>query len=173
MKRKETARQCEVCGAAMMTREATVERPYRYDLSGLNNVFLAGIAVYECAKCDVRIPVIPKVAQLHGLIAKGLLFKDGLLIGEEIRFLRKNAGIAAKDFARYIHVNPSHLSRVENGKTETFSEGTDKLARAIAAEQTGGGAITREVLLEIQSRIPRQLSLFEVERDHWKQREAA
>jgi transcriptional regulator with XRE-family HTH domain len=156
----------------MEAREATVERPYRYDLSGLNNVFLAGITIYECGRCDVKVPAIPKIAQLHGLIAKGLLLKDGLLVGDEVRFLRKNAGLAAKEFARLIQVDPAYLSRVENGKGGSFSPGTDKLARAVVAERLGG-KITRDVLLEIERRPPQQLSLFEVDKDQWKTRKAA
>ena len=173
MKRKEALRKCEACGSAMVAREATVERPYRYDLSGLDNVVLAGITVYECPKCDIRVPIIPKIGQLHDVIAKGLFFKDGDLTGPEIRFLRKNAGISAKDFARFIGVDPSHLSRVENGKTEHFSTGIDKLARAVAAAQSGANGTIRELLLEFKNRIKeRQLELFEIEKDHWQKRAA-
>jgi transcriptional regulator with XRE-family HTH domain len=108
------------------------------------------------------------------LIAKALLFKEGLLVGEEIRFLRKNAGLSAKEFARLIQVDPAHLSRVENGKTETLSAATDKLARAVAAERCVGREITREILLEIQKRVQEQLSFsFEVAKDLWQKRKAA
>jgi transcriptional regulator with XRE-family HTH domain len=157
----------------MVAREATVERPYRYDLSGLDNVFLAGITVYECPRCDIRVPVIPRIAQLHDVIAKGLLFKEGALSGREIRFLRKNAGMSAKEFARYIGIDSSHLSRIENGKLEHFSLATDKLARAVVAARSGTSGV-RELLLELKKRAKgQQLELFEVQKDHWQKRQAA
>jgi len=82
---------CEVCGQAMVTKKATMADPYRYEMSGLDNVFLAGIEVGRCGKCDARVPVIPKIEQLHKAIAKYLVFKKDLLSGKEIRFFLDSA----------------------------------------------------------------------------------
>src|SRR5262249_49304242 len=119
-------RKCELCGGALVTRKTTRQRPYGYELSGLDRVFLVGIDVRECLKCGVQIPTIPAIAALNEAIAQDLMLKKQLLSGKEIRFLRKHAGISAKEFALLIGVNPAHLSRVENGKTKNLSPGIDK-----------------------------------------------
>jgi transcriptional regulator with XRE-family HTH domain len=115
----------------------------------------------------VRVPIIPNVAQLHGLIAEKLLLKNGLLTGQEIRFLRKNAGLSGKDFARYIEVHPAHLSRVENGKgRDRLGAAPDKLACAIIAMYSCALMI-REVLRGVHDPIKENRALFELQGDHW------
>jgi transcriptional regulator with XRE-family HTH domain len=84
------------------------------------------------------------------------------------RFLRKNAGIAAKQFAALIGVDPAHLSRVENGKIESVSPGTDKLARAVAAVASDGENLRRVVLAMAEERHSPQLSLFSLKKNHWE-----
>lgn len=158
---------CEVCGHAMLTKKATMAQPYHYEMSGLDNVFLAGIEVGRCGKCDARVPVIPKIEQLHKAIAKYLVFKKDLLSGKEIRFLRKNAGLAAHQFAALLGLNPSHLSRVENGKTESLGAATDKLARAVSIAASDGEDV-RGVLLDIADRIMGKKAIFAVKKDRWE-----
>lgn len=159
---------CEICGGAMVTRKATVERPYRYDLSGLDNVLLVGIEVHECPKCDIEVPVIPKIAALNKAIAQDLMMKKELLSGKEIRFLRKHAEIAAKQFAAWIGINPAHLSRFENGKTENLSPGIDKLSRAVIAAKSNGENWRKIVLALTADHFGEQLSLFSPKKDHWE-----
>ena len=158
---------CAVCGGAMVVRKTTTDRPYRYDLSGLDNVLLVGIEVRECQRCRAEVPIIPKVGQLHRTIAKHLVFKNALLNGKEIRFLRKNAGLSNKKFAALLEIDESHLSRVENGKIGSLGATTDKLARAIVEASTDGQA--RKVLLDIaEKRLDPQLPLFSLKKDHWE-----
>ena len=158
---------CELCGEAMVTKKATMAEPYRYQMSGLDNVFLAGIDVRRCGKCDVRVPVIPKIEQLHKEITKFLVFKKDLLTGKEIRFLRKNAGLAANQFAALLGLDPAHLSRVENGKLDNLGTATDKLVRAIAAAANDGQDV-RGVLLDIADRIMEKTAVFAIKKDHWE-----
>lgn len=124
-----TVMKCRSCGIEMKQIKATIYSPYRYDLTGLKNVFLAGIAVYECAKCRKEVPIIPRAGKLHRVIARLLLDKPALLTGDEIRFLRKNAGISAKDFAAQLQTSAEHLSRVENGHYPSLGPTADKFAR--------------------------------------------
>jgi putative zinc finger/helix-turn-helix YgiT family protein len=159
---------CELCHGAMVTRKATPERPYRYELSGLNNVFLVGVEVRECPKCGVKVPVIPAIAALNEAIAQDLMLKKQLLSGKEIRFLRKHAGIAAKEFASLIGVNPAHLSRVENGKTKNLSPGIDKLARTVIVGKSNGQNWRTIALALAADRSGEQLSLFGPKKDHWE-----
>src|SRR2546426_612040 len=112
------AKSCDVCEAAMVGRLTTPEAPYAYALGGLPRVGLAGITVYRCAACDLDAPVIPKPGELHRVITEFFVKKPGLLAGDELRFLRKHAGLPARTFAARLGIDPSHLSRVENGKHE-------------------------------------------------------
>lgn len=130
----------------MLKRTATRESPYAYEVSGLKNLFLYGIDVYRCSDCAVESPMIPRIAQLHRLITKHLLRKDGLLSGDQVRFLRRNAGLPAKNLAALLGVTPSHLSKVENGKHPHLGAAADRLVRAFAAVSVCGES-SREALL--------------------------
>jgi DNA-binding transcriptional regulator YiaG len=156
---------CQLCGETMVTKKATMAEPYRHQMSGLDNVFLTGIDVRQCGKCAARVPVISKIEQLHKAIAKYLVFKKELLRGKEIRFLRKNAGLAANQFAALLGLDPSHLSRVENRKTGNLGAGTDKLARAVSIAD---GEDVRGVLLDIAERIMGKKAVFGIKKDHWE-----
>src|SRR5215470_4997252 len=118
---------CSYCKAEMRKRHTTPEHPYLYRLSGLKNEMLTGIDVFTCPKCNIEMPVIPRAAQLQECIAEKLACKQEPLAGDEIRFLRKYAGLPAQTFARLIGIRPEHLSRIENGHTNNLGKPTDML----------------------------------------------
>jgi transcriptional regulator with XRE-family HTH domain len=151
--RGDTLPTCYDCGSPVVHRVATLQKPYHYDLSGLKDVYLAGITVENCPKCQTEAPIIPRIAELHAVIAKSLVDKPALLTGEELRFLRKWAGFPAKQFAALLWIDASHLSRVENGKTRHLGAPVDKLARAMAMAASDQ-EFTKNILLHIaESRI--------------------
>jgi DNA-binding transcriptional regulator YiaG len=150
----------------MVVREATAERPYRYDLHGVSDVFLAGIAVKECPQCRLTKPFIRNISQLHGLMSQGLLLKQRHLTGEEIQFLRRSAGITGRTFARTIGVHPSHLSRVETEK-KRLSPALDRLTRTVIAMHQDF-ALARKILLNLQPAIEQGVLLFELRKDQWR-----
>jgi transcriptional regulator with XRE-family HTH domain len=158
----------------MTERQTKPSAPYRYTLAGLPHVGLAGIVVFECPNGHASVPRIPRIGELHGVMAEAFIMKREPLIGGELRFLRKNAGISAQKFAALLAVDPAHLSRVENGKT-TMGSSVDRLARAIVMAAKDGRV--RELLLnEASERLakkkrpaPRQLPLFRLERNRWKE----
>jgi putative transcriptional regulator len=170
---------CELCGAEVALRKATVEDPYPYELSGLKDVALVGIAVRRCTNCGAEVPIIPRIADLHRTIADGLIRKPAPLTGREIRFLRKNAGLAARKFAALLGIDPSHLSRVETGKTGKLGASTDRLARAVVMAESQGGEAARQVLLDTakkkqaereekkRKRRAGQLQLFTLRGNRW------
>jgi transcriptional regulator with XRE-family HTH domain len=144
---------CCDCGSPLIRKVATLQNPYHYDLSGLKDVYLDGITIESCPKCETESPIIPRIAELHAVIAKSLVDKATLLTGEEIRFLRKWAGFAAKQFAALLGIDASHLSRVENGKTRHLGAPVDKLTRAMAMAASDQ-EFTKNILLHIaESRI--------------------
>jgi hypothetical protein len=141
--------QCESCGVALVDRVATKEAPYAYTASGLKDVFLIGIRIKECSACKLRMPIIPRIGELHRLISTVLVRTNGRLRGDQIRFLRKHAGLPANAFARLVGVTPEHLSRVENGHYEGLGEQGDRLVRFCVMAIAQEGEAARETLLEI------------------------
>jgi putative zinc finger/helix-turn-helix YgiT family protein len=108
-------------------RKANPDQPYHFVESGLDNVYLVGITVNTCADCGEQLPEIPRISQLHDKIAETIVTKPAELSGAEIRFLRKNLGLLAHDFASYLETTPISVSRWENG--EPVSKENDKLIR--------------------------------------------
>ena len=164
---------CEECHREMRARETTTARPYVYDLSGLPDVHLVGITVFNCARCKAEYPVIPRISELHGVIALALVHKPLPLRGEEIRYLRKWAGFPAQKFAALIGVTPEHLSRIENGHTTALGSASDRLARAVAVIGRDGEE-ARQILLKVADRLTEATAaaeargVFRLERNRWK-----
>jgi putative zinc finger/helix-turn-helix YgiT family protein len=164
---------CDQCQSEMKERKATVDNPYLDDLCGLSNVYLAGITVQYCPRCGAESPIIPRVEELHREIARVLTHKPTLLTGEEVRFLRKQAGFPARKFAALLGVSPEHLSRVENGHSATLSRSADRLARAVATA-ANDGVSAHDILLKIADELKKKASqkraktLFRIDRNRWK-----
>ncbi|HXG83561.1 MAG TPA: type II TA system antitoxin MqsA family protein [Pyrinomonadaceae bacterium] len=118
---------CENCRTEMLLVKSSM---YRYELSGLENVFLDKIEVYNCAGCDVKIPVIPKILKLHNTIANAIVAKKSLLSGDEIKFLRKNLRLKSQDLANLLRTDKSVYSRWENG-SQKISPQSDLLIRFV------------------------------------------
>ena len=116
---------CPKCGKKM---GKTIGN-HQYKESGLNNVLLKNISFYSC-KCGKKFPVIPKILDLHGLIAALIIKNPKPLTGKELRFLRKEMSLRANDFARKLGVNKVTISRWENDN-EPISITADKLIRSI------------------------------------------
>ena len=132
---------CENCGMEMNEKKATASQPYQYKMSGLKDVFLVGIDICHCEHCGDVSPIIPKIGELHAVITLALLNKSKNLTGNELRFLRKNAEIAANKFAALLSISPEHLSRIENSANQTLGAQADKLARAIIADHVNGDIV--------------------------------
>lgn len=161
---------CDECEVAMKGRETTTEAPYSYDIGGLPSVGLVGITIYTCPTCREESPLITKPAELHRVIAQALLRKPEPLSGEELRFLRKNAGFPAQKFAALLGIDPAHLSRVENGKVDALGPSTDRLARAVVMAAAKGGEDVRKMLLEHADTKQdlRRRPLFKLEKNRWR-----
>jgi DNA-binding transcriptional regulator YiaG len=77
---------------------------YQYTECGLSSVRLVNVTVFECS-CGSRSPESPAIEQLHTLIAISLLQKETLLSGEEVRFLRKVAGLTQVELSEIMGVH--------------------------------------------------------------------
>jgi DNA-binding transcriptional regulator YiaG len=152
----------------MTSRRTTLEAPYAYVIGGLPRVGLVGIDVNRCATCDVDAPVVPKPGELHRVLAKMFLLKHGPLAGDELRFLRKHAGLSAQEFAARMAIDPSHLSRVENGKVEGLGETSDRLARAIVSAAIGGELFKQVMARAVRDGgIRKPLMRAEMKKNRW------
>lgn len=161
---------CRSCGMEMVERRATTGTPYAYTLSGLKGVFLEGISVFQCKACGEEVPIIPKLGELHHLIALSLFKKEGLLTGSELKFLRKNAGFQAIEFAALMGVSPTYLSKAENGKCP-LGPGADKLARMLSAVDEKMRGLLIEIAKDLKPSKKRSTKkpIFRLERSHWLQ----
>lgn len=126
---------CYVCGNAL---EVIKDKPYEYTECGLP-VLLLGITQYRCGSCGEEYAAIPAPEKLHKLIGLEICrSRKALLLPEEIKFLRKELGLKAKDLAASLGVEDATVSRWENGKQQ-IGEGSDRLLRALylsCAEET-------------------------------------
>jgi putative zinc finger/helix-turn-helix YgiT family protein len=102
---------CPICNSETVRTHET----YHFTESGLDYVYLEGVDLFKCS-CGEVIVSIPAMPQLHSIIAFDVIRKKSLLIGQEIRFLRKNMGLTATKLSKIIGVDNATVSRWENGK---------------------------------------------------------
>jgi putative zinc finger/helix-turn-helix YgiT family protein len=120
---------CPRCGSSDMV---AIKGDYRYAESGLKNVMLKGITLHKCKNCGELLPEIPHIKKLHAKIALELLYKEGSLTGEAIRFLRKEMRLKANELAALLGVHKVTVSRWENNE-EKIGPSSDRLLRYIYA----------------------------------------
>jgi len=163
---------CETCGLEMVERHATGSTPYAYTVSGLKNVYLEGISIFQCGACGEEVPVIPRVGELHQLVARSLVKKEGLLSGDEIRFLRKNAGFQASEFAALMGVSATYFSKVENGRLR-LGLGSDKLVRLLSTADEKHRGLLLEIAKDLLPTKTHKGSIrkpvFKLEKNRWLQ----
>ena len=123
---------CINCGKTLKSARGA----HRYTESGLSNVTLLNVELRGCETCGDREVVIPRIEELHKLIAQAVSRSPARLSPEEIRFLRKWLGFAAVDFALVMGVRPETVSRWEN-KDGTFPmpPTAERLVRIMVANQ--------------------------------------
>ena len=84
--------------------------------AGLPHVLLQGVERIECVNCDELSGVaIPRIEELHRLLARVYLHVKRRLHGNEVRFLRKYLGWSGRQFADHMSATPETISRWESG----------------------------------------------------------
>lgn len=107
---------------------------HRYTESGLPNVVLVGIEVRRCPHCGETAVAIPRIEELHRILAMTLIRERGRLTPDEIRFLRKWLGWSGVDFAKHMGVTPETVSRWESAENPKPMGGTaERLLRLAVA----------------------------------------
>lgn len=157
------------CGSVMTTRK----EPYKYDISGLTGITLLNVPVHYCDACGERGVSIPKIEELHRLIAKAIIEKRERLVSSEFRFLRKYLGFSTADMGRYMGVSREHVSRWESGE-KRMSVPADRLLRMIVATHDPIGDYSLETLKEAATTAASPMRRrFRVVSGDWRPEEAA
>lgn len=118
---------CDLCQGDILTK---TNQLYHYKESGLDNLYLTGITVEECQKCGDISPWLPKLNKLHRIVARAIVMQPFSLTGQQIRFLRTERELKAKDFATLLSVDPVTLSRWENAQQQPSTQ-NDSFIRTI------------------------------------------
>ena len=106
---------CEYCSKEM---EIVQEKNYKYEESGLSNTYLEKVELYYCQDCQIKLPRIEKILALHKAIARAIVLQPVPLNGSDIRFLRSERGLKAKELAKLLRVDVATVSRWERDSQE-------------------------------------------------------
>lgn len=117
-----------VCDACKTEMHIVSGQTYRYEESGLDNVYLLNADLYVCEGCGDRLPILHRIEELHEALAKAVALKPAPLSGAEIRFLRKELGLSGRKWAVLLRIDHTTLSRWENNAQER-SQHNDLLIR--------------------------------------------
>lgn len=154
----EVRRKCEECGRTM----TGTRQEYHYTECGLSFVTLRNVLVFEC-ECGLRVPEIASIARLHVMIALALLRKRTPLAGEEVRFLRKVAGLSQEELARIMGVHPTRPSKWES---KGITQESDRLLRVFCllglGQQLTGGTNKEELNAFAANNLVRNLDVREL-----------
>jgi putative zinc finger/helix-turn-helix YgiT family protein len=127
---KEENMNCASCGNKMTSKREN----HKYTACGLDYVTLANVEVLRCKACGEWEVVIPKIEELHRVLALAVAQAKAKLRGNEVRFLRKYLGLSGAEAASALSVTPETMSRWENDKVP-ISESAERFLRLMVANQ--------------------------------------
>ena len=116
---------CDICQGKIVTK---TRKTYHYKECGLDNVYLKNVAVRICSSCNEESVRIPRIIELHATIARAVAMQPCPLRGQDVRFLRKQLGYSAREWATFLRTDVSTLSRWENGQ-QAIGDQSDSLIR--------------------------------------------
>lgn len=103
---------------------------HHYDECGLPYVYLQNVPIAKCKSCGESTVGIPRIEELHRVIAESVALSAPRLGAAEIRFLRTHLGWSGKECADKMGVVPETVSRWENGHSEP-ELGHERLLRLV------------------------------------------
>ncbi len=140
---------CMDCGGPLRVTRA----PYRYTDSGLPGVILLGVEVRRCRGCGAEEVAIPRIEELHCLIAQAVIQRPHRLAPAEIKYLRKWLGWSGVDFARHMGTTPETVSRWEQGRVP-MSPQADRLLRLMVTTRAPVADYALDALASIREKAP-------------------
>lgn len=146
---------------------------YRYTECGLDTVTLANVEVRRCSECGEYEVDIPRMEELHRVMAQEVASKSARLTAQEVRFLRKYLGFSGVDFAATLDVTPETVSRWETGKKQ-MSPVAERALRLMVFVRSPIDQYPLEKLAGVAQgeAVPLRMKLRE-SRAHWKAEAAA
>lgn len=141
---------CEECGAPTLVESNTVRR---YVLGGLPHVELHGVEVTRCPQCGAEEIAIPRIGQLHEVLARAFVRQPRMIAPAEVRFLRKHLGLSTADFAQRMGVTRETVSRWETG-ANPMGAVADRLLRLLVLSHTPSESYAVDDLLRELSDTP-------------------
>ena len=118
---------CDECDGKITIERNAVRR---YEIGGVPHIELHGVEVSRCSSCGKETIAIPRLAQLHRVIAHRFVAQKRMLAPVEIRFLRKHVGFSGVEFAQRMGVTRETVSRWESG-AQVVGAQADRLLRLI------------------------------------------
>ncbi len=109
-----------------------MKEPYHYIESGLDNVYLYNLPEVQDIQGEGVI-YIPRINQLHRVIAQGIINKNGLLNCHEIRFLRTEMEMKQSEFSNLLGKEAQACGRWERNECPV-DKTTDTLIRILTAK---------------------------------------
>lgn len=153
---------CLECRGSVSTKREN----YLYTAVGLRNVTLVGVEVRRCARCGDFEVVIPRIEELHRVLAAAIVRRASRLTGDEVRFLRKYLGYSGVDFAKVIGVTAETVSRWENAK-EKMGASAEKLLRMLIVHKQPIRQYRVETLAQISEKAVTKPIGVRVEGNGW------
>jgi len=160
---------CDMCGALMKSGREN----YRYTACGLDTVTLMNVEIRRCPECGEYEVDIPRMDELHRLIAQEVASKKARLTHHEVRLLRTYLGFSGVEFAAVLDVTPETVSRWETGKKQ-MSPVAERALRLMIFVRDPIPGYPLERLAEVAQgeAIPLRMK-FRASRSQWKAEEAA
>jgi len=107
-----------------------IQQTYRYKECGLDNVYLLNIEFRICDACGIKAPRLKRMPELHATIARAIAMQPCPRRGQDVRFLRKQLGYSAKEWATFLRTDASTLSRWAQNQQEMGTQ-SDSLIRLL------------------------------------------
>jgi len=114
-------------------------------------VFVGELEVMRCDACGETF-TSGQAGEAFELAAARWLAEHGFTTGEEIRFMRKAAGLRAADLAELLDVSPEAVSHWETGKHQA-GHGTLATIAALVLDALEGSTATRDRLRALREPI--------------------
>jgi putative zinc finger/helix-turn-helix YgiT family protein len=162
------SKKCRACHEA----EVRVTREnYSYKECGLPNVVLVGVEVRRCPSCGEVVVPLPRVTELHRVIAMAVIHKPERLSGAEVRYLRKYLGWSGEDFGQHMGVDRSTVSNWETDKAP-IGPTSDRLLRLLVARRSPVEQYSEDALTQIKDQVGPPVRMKLSRQDHGWQAEA-